>query len=100
MFPLAMKADSICPADPFARTQWETTLIGVRAMVKALMNLECRIRNELHHGAHYTFVGEIESLRLNQPGTPLVYRARMYEQLGESGSLSLEDMEYSWERYT
>jgi flavin reductase (DIM6/NTAB) family NADH-FMN oxidoreductase RutF len=54
----------------------------------------------LHHGTHYIFVGEIESLRLNQPGAPLVYRARMYEQLGESGSLSLEDMEYSWERYT
>ena len=45
-------------------------------------------------------VGEIESLKLNQPGAPLVYLARMYEQLGESGSLSLEDMEYSWERYT
>ena len=87
-------------ADPFASTQWETAVTGAPVMSKALVNLDCRIKNELHHGTHYIFVGEIVSLRLNQPGAPLVYRARMYEQLGESGSLSLEDMEYSWERYT
>ena len=87
-------------ADPFAWTDWETAVTRVPGMSNALISLDCRIKNELHHGTHYIFVGEIESLRLNQPGTPLVYRARMYEQLGESGSLSLEDMEYSWERYT
>ena len=87
-------------ANPFACTDWETTVSGAPVMSKALINLDCRIKNELHHGTHYIFVGEIESLKLNQPGAPLVYRARMYEQLGESGSLSLEDMEYSWERYT
>ena len=87
-------------ADPFTLTDWGVALTGAPVMTEALINLDCKITNELHHGTHYIFVGEIESLKLNKPGTPLIYRARMYETLGEAGSLSLEDMEYSWERYT
>ena len=86
--------------NPFESTEWETTVTGAPLMRSALLSLDCRIKNELRHGTHFIMVGEVEDLKLNQSGPPLVYRARNYERLTESKSLSLEDMEYSWERYT
>ena len=89
-----------CDQDPFTKTDWGAGVTGAPVMLAALVNLDCRITTQLRHGTHYIFFGEIESLSLNQPGTPLVYRDRMYEQLGVTNSQSLEDMEYSWEIYT
>ena len=86
--------------NPFENANWDTASTGAPVMSEALINLDCSITNEIRHGTHYIFIGEIESLKLNQSGTPLVYRNRMYEQLGVASSLSLEDIEYSWERHT
>jgi len=86
--------------NPFDLTDWESSVTGSPVMTAALVSLDCRIDSELHYGTHYIFVGEIKSLKLNMPGPPLIYHARMYETLGQSESLSLEEMEYSWERYT
>ena len=84
--------------DPFEVTRWETAVTGAPLMNAALLSLDCRIKNELQHGTHFILVGEVEHLKLNQLGQPLVYRARAYEKPAESPSL--EDMEYSWDRYT
>ena len=72
--------------DPFASTNWGTALTGAPVMSEALINLDCTITNAIHHGTHYIFIGEIERLKLNQSGTPLVYLDRMYEQLGVTSS--------------
>ena len=85
--------------DPFEIANWDTASTGAPVMSEALINLDCSITNEIHHATHYIFIGEIEKLKLNQSDTPLIYRDRMYEQLGVASSLSLEDIEYSWERH-
>ena len=69
-------------------------------MLQALVSLDCRIKQELRYGTHYVFVAEVEGLSLNTPGKPLVYNARTYQPLGNSESLSLEEVEYSADRYT
>ena len=69
-------------------------------MSKALISLDCTIKNELRYGTHYILVGEVENLTLHSPGAPLVYSARAYQPLGDAESLSLEEVEYTWERYT
>ncbi|MBO68248.1 MAG: flavin reductase [Acidiferrobacteraceae bacterium] len=86
--------------DPFLCTSWNNGVTGAPQMVNALVNLDCYVRNELQHGTHFIFVGEIASLQVNGPGMPLIYRARSYELIGRSSSLPLEELEYSWERYT
>ena len=45
-------------------------------------------------------MAEVEGLLVNTPGKPLVYNARAYQPLGDSESLSLEEVEYTRERYT
>ena len=86
--------------DPFDYADWDTLVTGAPAMLQALVSLDCRIKQELRYGTHYVFVAEVEGLSLNTPGKPLVYNARTYQPLGNSESLSLEEVEYSAERYT
>ena len=86
--------------DPFLCASWENGVTGAPQMVNALVNLDCYVKNELQHGTHFIFVGEIANLQTNGPGMPLIYRARSYELVGGSRSLPLEELEYSWERYT
>ena len=86
--------------NPFENTIWDTASTGAPVMSEALINLDYSITNEIRHSTHYIFIGDVESLKLNQYGTPLVYRNRMYEQLGVASSPSLEDIEYSRERHT
>ena len=85
---------------PFDYGDWDISVTGAPMMSQALASLDCSIKDELHHGTHFVLVGKVESLKLNSPGAPLVYRARVYQSLDEVGSLSLEEVEYSWERYT
>jgi len=86
--------------NPFDYADWETLVTGAPAMSQALVSLDCRIKQELLYGTHYVFVAEVEGLLVNTPGKPLVYNARAYQPLGDSESLSLEEVEYSRERYT
>jgi len=85
---------------PFDSADWEVSVTGAPLMSEALVSLDCTIKNELRYGTHYILVGEVEDLRLHSPGTPLVYSARTYQPLGDAETLSLEEVEYSWERYT
>jgi len=86
--------------DPFLCASWKKGVTGAPQMLNALVNLDCQVKNELQHGTHFIFVGEIAGLHTNGPGMPLIYRARSYELAGGSPSLPLEELEYSWERYT
>ena len=86
--------------DPFLCASWKKGVTGAPQMINALVNLDCQVKNELQHGTHFIFIGEITNLHTNGPGMPLIYRARSYELMDGSGSLPLEELEYSWERYT
>lgn len=54
--------------------------LGAPILKNALVNLECRLRHSLNGGDHSIFVGEVDSIKVNE-GRPLVYFKGNYRKI-------------------
>jgi flavin reductase (DIM6/NTAB) family NADH-FMN oxidoreductase RutF len=66
--------------DKFDGVAFEIGRLGAPVLSHALVNLECRLRHSLNGGDHSIFVGEVDSVRLND-GQPLLYFRGDYRKL-------------------
>ena len=58
--------------DKFDGLEYTIGRLGAPILSNSLVNLECRLRHSLNGGDHSIFVGEVESVTVND-GLPLVY---------------------------
>jgi flavin reductase (DIM6/NTAB) family NADH-FMN oxidoreductase RutF len=66
--------------DKFINIHHHEGLEGIPVLKDALVNLECRLTQELIAGDHTIFVGEIEKTHLNE-GEPLIYYQGDYRKI-------------------
>ncbi len=71
---------SVPAVDKFEDVDFRAGLGGVPVLKKALANIECRVRNAYDGGDHTIYVGEIETITVND-GAPLVYHQGDYRKL-------------------
>ena len=68
--------------DKFDGVDFTIGELGAPVLGNALVNLECRLRHSLNGGDHSIFVGEVESVKVND-GLPLVYFRGAYRELND-----------------
>jgi len=60
-------------AERFAGLSWCTLATGAPALEDAIVNLDCRVAAMLELSSHTLFVGEVEAVRRNRQGRPLLF---------------------------
>lgn len=66
--------------DKFDGVGYSIGVLGAPVLDNALVNLECRLRHSLNGGDHSIFVGEVQSVKLNDD-LPLIYFRGAYREL-------------------
>jgi len=66
--------------DRFSSTEYRSGASGLPLLNGALANLECRLRQSYEGGDHTIYVGEIESVSLNE-GQPLLHFRGDYKRM-------------------
>lgn len=67
--------------DKFEGVEHTLTEHGLPVLANCIANLECRVRNTGDGGDHTIFIGEVESVHVND-GDPLVYFRSNYRAIG------------------
>ncbi len=66
--------------DKFEDVDFRTGIDGVPVLKQALASIECRLRNAFDGGDHTIYVGEVETISVDE-GEPLVYHQGDYRKL-------------------
>ena len=64
--------------DKFACATWTTQRTGAPRIVDPLVAFDCRLRSSNQIATHHVFIGQVEELFVDQPGSPLIYANRAY----------------------
>ncbi|MGE5546569.1 MAG: flavin reductase family protein, partial [Solirubrobacterales bacterium] len=64
--------------DKWAGVAFEPGLAGVPLLSGCVANLECRLVNAIEGGDHVIMIGEVERLRSQEGGSPLIYLRGAY----------------------
>lgn len=65
----------------FAKGNWTRLATGSPVLLNALVAFDCRVVNQLVHGTHTVFLGEVEQLQVGARGKPLLYSDGQYAKL-------------------
>jgi len=57
----------------FAKAKWNTLETGAPALAGCLVNLDCRLQQEIQSGTHSIFIGEIVAIEVNRGQEPLAF---------------------------
>lgn len=68
-------------AERFGDETWERLETGSPVLQQALISFDCRISRVADGGTHDILICEVEAIRLNETGRPLVYFDRGYHRL-------------------
>lgn len=64
--------------DKFDCAEWDTLATGSPGLRHALVNFDCRISRGFQFGSHFIYIGEVEDIRVENTGNPLIYANRAY----------------------
>ena len=64
--------------DKFACAEWTKLATGAPALADGLVAFDCRLTKDVIVGTHHVFFGEVQQVRVAQPGSPLIYSNRSY----------------------
>jgi flavin reductase len=67
--------------DRFSRGEWDILETGSPALTTSLVSFDCRISDARVVATHHVIIGDIVSIRLGEPKSPLVYQGRHYHEL-------------------
>lgn len=65
----------------FRAERWTRLATGAPVLLNSLVSFDCRIANQLVHGTHTIFLGEVEQLQIGRKGKPLLYSDGQYAKL-------------------
>ncbi len=68
-------------AERFSRGEWDILKTGSPALMTSLVSFDCRISDARVVATHHVIIGDIVSIRLGEPKSPLVYQGRHYHEL-------------------
>jgi len=68
--------------DKWKGVDWAAWESGVPILGHCLTNLECRLVEALDGGDHVIFVGQVERMKHDEGGSPLIYFRGSYLELG------------------
>ncbi len=65
----------------FRSEHWTQLATGAPALISSLVAFDCRVANQMVHGTHTVYVGEVEQVRIGRKGKPLLYADGQYARL-------------------
>lgn len=65
----------------FRDGEWTRLATGSPVLSNALVAFDCRVVNQLEHGTHTVFLGEVEALHVGKKGKALLYADGQYAKL-------------------
>lgn len=70
--------------DRFSCAGWLPQVSGSPRIAGALVAFDCRLASATRVGTHHVFVGAVQDIHLDRPGSPLLYANRAYGRLAAS----------------
>ncbi|WP_286175505.1 flavin reductase family protein [Labrenzia sp. CE80] len=67
--------------DRFRHTAWTPMSTGCPALEDALLSVDCEVQSITEMGSHSVIIGTVADLRMNEPGSSLLYVRRGYHAL-------------------
>jgi flavin reductase len=64
--------------DRFSAVRWEPGATGAPLIEGALAAFDCRLQSADLVGTHHVMIGAVQSVRVSETGTPLIYGMRRY----------------------
>ena len=65
----------------FKSRDWTRLGTGSPVLIDALVSFDCRVVNQMAHGTHTIFLGEVEQVAFGKKGKPLLYSEGQYAKL-------------------
>jgi len=64
--------------DKFSCARWTTQRTGAPRLVNLLVAFDCRLISSQKVGTHFVFIGAVEDIHQDEPGSALIYANRTY----------------------
>lgn len=70
---------AVSAGERFSLGSWTAGASGVPALDDAIAAIECLVDAEIEYGSHTIIVGRVQSVRLSEQATPLIYLDGQYQ---------------------